>query len=949
MAFSITERAKEEAQKTKLEPQLVLEIEGVSSLFGAEKIYQLIRIGDPGLTVGDSWKIGGLALAVDQADVISFDGGTSTAITQQLQPDKGAVSSVSSVQVALNDRNLIATQLISPGITLPEILGANATLWMGFKNTAFKDDYIPVFSGIIDDVQSGSGQVIVNLAHPDQKKRQTLFTPVTVQLSGTIDELAASVPLVDALGIYTPKPGPDGSFDPAMKFYVKIEDEVIQYTGITGNTLTGCIRGALGTVPVKHTIYKVVSIVCFADNNFSLAGKHFLIHSARNAIKYYVWFKVWNPDSIPAGYVGADPALPGATGILVTLNKNDTAATVAAGVNAALGAVGDFSTSLDGTTVTATNVNYGKTSDASNGNSGFDVSTVDDGTDPIDAATIVSLSDTAINCALKLMLSGVNGYAETGVAIKRYLHPTPLTTVANSIYFDALDLNRDLGIVAGDYITISGATSGANNCTMAKIQEIDTVDGGSYAIIEGVSFVSELSTAAVASFRSQYDTLGYGLAMSPFEVDVLEHLYWQDTLLANDEYQFWIDGEINGKDFLDQEVYLPVGAFSLPRKGRCSMGYHIGPIVRDDIKVLNRNNIKNPHQIKLRRTINRNFYNTIVYQFDKQLDGSFSSGVITQDADSQSQIKVGNKAFIVASAGMRRALNGTGIAENASYRYLSRYKLAAEFIEAIGVFFRDGYNVEPGDVVMLDPTGLKISNTHDGTRDKPAKLFMVMNSRVDLKTGDVSFMLTDANFDGSERYGSVAPSSLVVSGTTTSILLQDSFGSIFPGKEWKKWENYTGLTILVHSTDWTFAETVTFQGFDPANPYNLLLDPATPLTLAPTAGMIVEAGSYPSSTDRAVNSPYKAVHAFLSNSVAIVSAPDSTHFVVASGDVSKFTIGGAIRVHNPDFSNDSGEIKVLGISGTTIQTNVTMGFTPDNTCLAENLPFPDGGATYKVF
>ena len=51
----------------------------------------------------------------DQLDLISFDG-TGTRIDQQLQPDKGAVNSVSSVAVALTDRNLAATKLISPGV-----------------------------------------------------------------------------------------------------------------------------------------------------------------------------------------------------------------------------------------------------------------------------------------------------------------------------------------------------------------------------------------------------------------------------------------------------------------------------------------------------------------------------------------------------------------------------------------------------------------------------------------------------------------------------------------------------------------------------------------------------------------------------------------------------------------------------------------------------------------
>ncbi len=827
MSLTVTTRAEREAKKNEIRPQLVLEIEGVATLFGAVEISRLIRIGDVGLLIGDSWRIGGVTSVEDQASIISLDGGGGTKIDQQLQPDRGTSGSVSSVQLNLIDKNLIMSRLISPGVVIDDILGAKATLWMGFKDTAFKEDYVPIISGIIDDVESGAGYVKVNIAHPEQRKRQDIFSPVDLVLSSGINDSVTSITLQDASIAPVKHAGPDGTYDPAILFFFQVEDEIIQYTDVSGNTLTGCTRGALGTVAAAHAL----------DDDGHLQGK-----------------------------------------------------------------------------------------------------------------SMVQIRDLALFCALKIMLSGLNGPYKESVPIKRYLHPTPLTTLANSIYFEGIDLNRDYGVVEGDFLTITDASNGANNCAAKEILFIAVVDGGSYCVVDDVTFVEESPTSAVVAFRSQFDTLGYGLGMTPDQVDVKEHIFWNNFQLASFQYRFVIKDTISGKDFLDKEIYLPVGAYSLPRQGRCSMGYHVGPVVRDKLKVLDRTSIKNPDQIRLRRTINRNFYNTIVYKFDEHvITGKFLSGLVSYSADSQSKIQVGTKALVIPSKGMRRVDGGLLLADRVSTRYLNRYKFAAEFFEAINVLFRDGFNIEPGDIVLLDPTGLKITNSEDGTRTKRPKTFTVTNKSLDLKTGAVVLALTDTNFDETERYGSVSPSSLVVGGTTTSIMIEDSFGSIFPGDESKKWADYVGLPIIIHSADWSYEETATLLSINPANRYELLLDPATPLSGAPTAGMIIDIDNYPDTIEPADDGRYKAVHAFLGKSVVLTGTSDDTSFEVDSGDLQYFPAGSLVRVHDTEFNFDSGELVVLTAVGTTVTVSASMGFTPSAGYLAENMSFKDGGKTYRIF
>lgn len=919
MSFELTKRALVASRQIELRPQLVLEVEGVSTLFGAVTILETVRVGAPGLLVGGDWRIGGLAAVLDQADIISLTG-TGTQITQQLQPEKGAVASVSSVVVALNDRELLATKLISPGVLVPEILGQRATLWMGYKNTSFKEDYLPIFAGVIDDVESGTGLVKLNLAHPDQKKRQEIFFPLDALFDGIISEFDTTVPVADASALRRPVNGPTGSPDASVKYYIRIQDEIIEYTGISGNDLTGCVRGALATAPVQHTTKQVTEIVCREDKAKSLAGKYFFINKALDATQYVVWFKVDG--------TGTAPVIGGTTTVEVDIAENAPAFTVAGAVLAALNGTGDFNAvaaTYEADTVIVTNVGKGKTAHAKDHNTDFALNTQSEGCLPVLSPTFISLEGTACDLALKIMLSGRNGYYLSALPASRFLHPTPATTVPNSIFFEGVDLKREHGVAEGDYITVASATESGNNCTLKQISQITVSETGTSIVVLGVSFVSELESTALVSFRSQYDSLGEGLALHPVEVDVEEHVFWNEFLLSNFSYRFVFTDNVNGKDFLDKQVYLPIGAYSLPRKGRCSMGYHVGPPPRGAVKILSRDNIKNPDQIKIRRTVNRNYFNTIATKFEQEaLAGKFLSGVLEVSEESKNRVRMGAKTLVIESKGMRRDLDGVAIAAQVSERYLARYQFAAEYIEAIGVLFRDGATVEAGDVVVLDGRGLGLSNTQDGTREKPAKAFSVMNTKLDMKTGDVAFTLVDTNFSGTERYGAISPSSEIVSGSTTSLLVRDSFGAIYPGNETRKWLDYFGLKVTVHSPDWSYSHDVILLGLDPANGYGLLLDPSTPLPSAPLEGYILDLAAYPDTEDASDQALAKSKHAYLSPNIPIVIPPGGgggpppppsfTSFKIAAADAIYLHAGDTVVAMRTTTPFDSHPIEIGSVT-----------------------------------
>jgi hypothetical protein len=74
------------------------------------------------------------------------------------------------------------------------------------------------------------------------------FGVQTSYLDTAIDSSVATISLINASSY--PRSGT-----------VQIDSEKIIYTGITSNTLTGCVRGALGTTAASHTIDSTVSFI----------------------------------------------------------------------------------------------------------------------------------------------------------------------------------------------------------------------------------------------------------------------------------------------------------------------------------------------------------------------------------------------------------------------------------------------------------------------------------------------------------------------------------------------------------------------------------------------------------------------------------------------------------------------------------------------------------------
>jgi hypothetical protein len=813
MAFNLTQGARDKQTLIKQEPSLVLEIDGYEKVFGLHKLYRYTTVGGGGLYIDGTWEIGGRYYDSTVQDWITLDGTTSS-ISQQLLQDKGGTSSITSFQISLLDVNELVTALISPGVVLSDVLGREAFVYLGYKDTLFPNDYVLLFNGIINEIES-SGVVTLTVANPEQRKRQDIFPVIETELDGAITNAQTTITLANVDNLYLPVAG-------ILETYVRIDDEIIRYTGINTGTkqLTGCTRARFDTIAVAHD-------------------------------------------------------------------------------------------------------------------------------DEASVSSFIRLQGNAITLALQIMLSGPDEYYRENYSVTSFGVDGTGNVNLQGIFFAGVDMVAKWGLTVGSFITTTGAANAANNVTLRTIQSIDVSAQGTFVIISGAALVVEGATTGVAAFKSQYNVLPDGLGMGAHQVDIDEFRRLQTQFQTQiPDYDFYLTDTINGKEFIDSEILFPANFFSLPKKGKSSVGVVSPPLALATLPRLTADKVTRPNSIRIKRAIGKNFYNTVIYKFnfdavetDKPL-----SGYIRVDADSQNQIPVGTKSISIVSQGLRNTAATQAILDLNSRRLLEKYKFAAEAI-TLSCFYSVGFNIDVGDVVLFGDENLDLSDTTIGRRGFVPRLCEVVNKSMNIVNGTVDLTVIDTSYLAAGRYGIFSPSSVLGSGsTTTSLIITDSFGTVAPEIEKNKWQEYIGENILIRSDNYAVQYNSKLLGFDPANNYRMLIDP---IPSAPPAGYLVDVQFYPASVNPAVNLKLKNVFVFADPSVPVVTGIDTKNFTVGAGDIGKFTVGATIMLHNADYSSMTPEVRVSAISGTQITVAQPLGLTPSSSYTVELIGFPDGGPAYR--
>lgn len=702
-------------QKT---PAIAVIFDGIDEVFTSAPVYYYHRFDDNEL-FDDGFNFDSYTEYSDQIKALSFKAGSSSTTTKidlKIDPDLGIGDAITSMKIALiNDsRNTILNyfqnnEFLGKKVRVKMVPDANSTL--------FPQDYITIFRGIVDEVQYEAGAFQFSLSHPDQKKRQTIFVEHSTELDGAIDNSQTTITVLNAAGFYVPITGPNGSEDSSFVQYIRIEDEVISFMGVSGNDLTGCVRGALDTSAVSHD-------------------------------------------------------------------------------------------------------------------------------DETEVTSFYVLTGNCMELALKLMLSGWEGPFVEDVEI------TNITSANELVFFDR-NLIDEYGLTAGDYITTTGASNGANNVALKVISAVDyDIDLHRTTLtITGVSFVDEDATSGVVAFRSRYDTLPSGMRMSPDEVDVDEHERLRDVYLSSAEYTFYLKETIeNGKEFISQEIYQPIACFNVPRNTRASVGYTIPPLPDQELTTIDVSKVKEVQKIKHIRQLGRNFYNSVLYKYNEDVrEAEFNSGYFLTDGESYSRIPIGVKTFTIESKGLRLA----NIVTSAADRRLFRYKFAASQVQNLKTTFGDGFAIDIGDIVLIDSTGLMIPDINAGTADFGTRLFQVIMKSLDLKSGDVTFTFLDTNFSNNNRYGYISPASYISAVTDDkTFTIQTSFGAT--EAEYLKWSRFSGAVIQVRNSAYTITATGVLDTIGTDNVITLEND----LAVTPSAGMLMEFADYDDQTSDTIKLLY---------------------------------------------------------------------------------------------
>lgn len=259
MVFPISRRAKKLLDNSNIKLQIILEIDGFenTAIFGAVDVEKFARIGEDGLTIG-SFYIGGTIKDSRSRDYISTSG-TTTKISQQVLPDKAGTTSVQKLRINLVDKEQYLTKIFSPGEIVPDLLGRDATVYVGFQGGAHPEDSIPILYGVIDENEFGAGFVKLTVAHPESFKRQQLFNVGDTELASGIGPSDTTIYLINGTAFLEPSD--------ILETYLLIEDEKIRYTSKTGNTFNGCIRGAEGTTAVSHSVTDEVKSFYIVEEN----------------------------------------------------------------------------------------------------------------------------------------------------------------------------------------------------------------------------------------------------------------------------------------------------------------------------------------------------------------------------------------------------------------------------------------------------------------------------------------------------------------------------------------------------------------------------------------------------------------------------------------------------------------------------------------------------------
>lgn len=561
-----------------------------------------------------------------------------------------------------------------------------------------------------------------------------------------------------------------------------------------------------------------------------------------------------------------------------------------------------------------------------------------------DITSVFKLIGSPLDLALKVMLSNEgNTFFESLDVPMTINFISPMESLNNALIFDYFNIQERTGLVVGDIVELYGGS----NIGTYFITGFNVLDNGSAIIVDG-PLVDDSNYSGSFRYKSKYNVFPDGLNMMTNEVDVEGFESIKSSFFSTFiDYDFELVETIdNAKDWIDEQLFFPMGLYSLPRKARSSVKMTSAPLSVDVLPNLNTSNITNIENIKVQRSTAKYLYNNYTYVYEKDLiSDKFLVRDVLIDQVSKQRMNVGYKGYKVESLGLRASSSTTLTIQAIVERLKDRYRFAPLYVQNIQLLYKAGFNLEVGDVIPFGGETVRIPDPNTGKRGLPLALYEVANKKLEITTGTITVDLLQTAFQLNARYGVISLSSYVGSGSTTSRIRIDRMnvtGEFLT--EADKWRGFAGERVRIRSDDYVFDYTTKFIGIDPSDNNFLLIEP---IASAPLVDYIIEIPVYDDSSAN-VDFDYKLRFVYLNRQATITSVVGADEFDV--DDASLLVIGSEIYVHSDDYTRDSfGNVFVIqDIIGNTIYLDAPLDFTPLVGDRLENSNYLDGGFPYLI-
>ena len=884
MAFKITATNKSLSSQISLNPQAILQIEGLETIFGSQAVLEFAR-WDGTVFWDDGTRWDSLIQKSASLDVIDLNGTTQN-ITQQIYPDKASSGSVSSVNIKLVDvDNKVAKLLSFDNIT--EILGKKADFYIGFKQGAFPEDAIPVYRGVVVDFFTENGSVTVSVASPDALKRQTIFEQYTSVLTSNVLYKTKTIQDITYEQRNPTSETVEIAYQAGGSLLVEVNNNEITVT-VTGSTTADQIVKAIKQSSEAYQLVRLEVTGNGATVQTPFALTPLDIDTVLNVSNTEA---LLTDQSILSSYVQVNDE------IMKVVSKTDTTITVE---RTQFGTIGANHESED------------------------------------EIISFYSLSDNPIDMALKLMLSDEDN--------EYFLSDDkPREILSNQLIFDYYNIQDLTGLVEGDLVRLTGVNAGEYT-----IVNFGLLDNGSFITLDGtLTDDAEFTDTFEYKSQYNVLPDGLGMLPFQVDVQGhLDIKAFNPALFV--DYRIDLKETLEeAKSFIEEQIYFPQGLYAIPRSARSSVKLVTPPLSSEVLPTLNTENVTNLSKIKQRRSLHKYLYNIYRVDFEKdEIEDKYKRKDILINNDSRNRIKGGKKVFQIKSEGFRDNAPTIAAITNILERYKDRYSFAPTYFQGVTLTYGESFNIEVGDVLPFGGNDTQIVNLQTGLRGgQQAELFEVINKSLNIKTGEVKVDLLQTSFNIKARYAVFSCASNVgVGSTTTKIVLTKTVDTEEFDLETEKWSPFAFEKIRVRSEDYTFDEEVTLLGVDPQNSNALLVET---LSTAPLEGYIVEIPLYDNAS-QTVNDSYKLQFSHMTFKGEIDTVASNSEFDVldASGLVIGSEV--VINSPDFTRDSFGETYLINDIVGNTITLDKDLPFTPVSGDLVQHSNFGDNGYPYEI-